>query len=145
VRPDHALCGVGKSIIPLTPEASLVWFSQSSRVKPFWTPRPNRVLLLVGQEVHDQARNPQKNHLLVFNANRDVATFAPDPQRLVTPCARREAYCRLIKDGRVLKEWKRNDNFAHITTEPGVYRVEAYHRYLGRRVGWIFSNPIYIK
>ncbi len=25
-----------------------------------------RVLLLVGEEVHDQARQPQKNHLLVF-------------------------------------------------------------------------------
>jgi len=55
------------------------------------------------------------------------------------------ADCRLIQDGIVLKEWQRGDNFAHITTEPGVYRVEVYRRYLGRRVGWIFSNPIYIR
>ena len=55
------------------------------------------------------------------------------------------ADCRLIKDGIILKEWKRRDNFAHITTEPGVYRVEAYRWYLGRRVGWIFSNPIYVR
>jgi hypothetical protein len=55
------------------------------------------------------------------------------------------AECRLIKDGKVLKEWKRGENFAHITTMPGVYRVEVYRRYLGRRVGWIFSNPIYIR
>jgi len=43
----------------------------------------SRVLLLVGQEVHDQDRDPQKNHLLVFNANRDVATLADDPQALI--------------------------------------------------------------
>ena len=53
--------------------------------------------------------------------------------------------CRLIKDGQVLKEWKRGENFAHITTVPGVYRVEVYKRYLGRRVGWIYSNPIYLR
>ena len=55
------------------------------------------------------------------------------------------ADCRLIKDGILLKDWKRRDNFAYITTEPGAYRVEAYRRYLGRRVGWIFSNPIYVR
>ena len=55
------------------------------------------------------------------------------------------AECRLIKDGKTLKEWKRNQNFAYITTEPGVYRVEVYRSYLGRKVGWIFSNPIYVR
>jgi hypothetical protein len=45
--------------------------------------RASRVLLLVGQEVHDQDRDPQKNHLLVFNANRDVSTLADDPQALI--------------------------------------------------------------
>jgi hypothetical protein len=45
--------------------------------------RSSRVLLLVGQEVHDQDRDPQKNHLLVFNANRDVSTLADDPQALI--------------------------------------------------------------
>ena len=49
----------------------------SSRIKT----RP--VLLLVGQEVHDQDRDPQKNHLLVFNANRDLAPLADDPQTLI--------------------------------------------------------------
>jgi hypothetical protein len=42
-----------------------------------------RVLLLVGQEVHDQARNPQKNHLLVLGAQEDVAFLAYEPQRLL--------------------------------------------------------------
>ena len=42
-----------------------------------------RVLLLIGEEVHDQARNPQKNHLLVFDARRELANFAFDPQKLI--------------------------------------------------------------
>ena len=48
---------------------------------------PNRVLLLVGQEIHDQDRVPQKNHLLVLNANRDLATLADDPQALINGVA----------------------------------------------------------
>ncbi len=42
-----------------------------------------RVLMLIGQEVHDQDRDPQKNHLLVFGAQRDLATLADDPQALI--------------------------------------------------------------
>lgn len=42
-----------------------------------------KVLMLVGQEVHDQARDPQKNHLLVFGAQRDLAMLAADPQALI--------------------------------------------------------------
>src|SRR5690554_2424639 len=53
------------------------------RVSPSSSPRRGRVLLLVGQEVHDQDRMPQKNHLLVFNSPRDVATLADDPQTLI--------------------------------------------------------------
>lgn len=53
--------------------------------------------------------------------------------------------CRMMKDGQVVRAWKRHQACTHIVTEPGVYRVEAYRRYLGRRVGWIFSNPIYVK
>ncbi len=42
-----------------------------------------RVLVLIGEEVHDQARQPQKNHLLVFGANREMAPLAADPQLLI--------------------------------------------------------------
>jgi hypothetical protein len=42
-----------------------------------------RVLMLIGQEVHDQARDPQVNHLLIFGAKRDLATLAEDPQALI--------------------------------------------------------------
>jgi len=52
-----------------------------------------RVLLLVGQEVHDQDRDPQKNHLLVFNANRDLSTLADDPQALINSVAESNGLC----------------------------------------------------
>jgi hypothetical protein len=42
-----------------------------------------RVLMLIGEEIHDQARDPQKNHLLVIGSKRELATFARDTQRLV--------------------------------------------------------------
>jgi len=53
------------------------------------------------------------------------------------------AECRLIKDGKLLKTWQKRDTIAHIATEPGIYRVECYIEYLGKKRGWIFSNPIY--
>jgi len=57
------------------------------RSSPTSTLKPRRVLLLVGQEVHDQDRVPQKNHLLVFNANRDLSGLADDPQTLINGVA----------------------------------------------------------
>jgi hypothetical protein len=51
-----------------------------------------RVLLLVGEEVHDQARQPQKNHLLVFGANREMANYASDPQFLIESVRQAEGY-----------------------------------------------------
>ena len=45
--------------------------------------RGKRVLLLIGEEVHDQAREPQKNHMLVFGANREMAPYAQKAQNLI--------------------------------------------------------------
>ncbi len=55
------------------------------------------------------------------------------------------AECSLLKDGKIIKTWRKRDMIMHIITEPGVYRVEVYIPYLGRRRGWIFSNPIYVR
>ena len=55
------------------------------------------------------------------------------------------AEIRLIKDGVVLQTYKNQSGCAHITTEAGVYRIEAYRSYLGRKRGWIYSNPIYVR
>jgi hypothetical protein len=53
--------------------------------------------------------------------------------------------CRLIRNGEVIKTWTKRETCAHITTEPGAYRVEVYVHYLGRQRGWIFTNPIYVQ
>jgi hypothetical protein len=42
-----------------------------------------KVLVLTGEEVHNQDRFPQKNHMLVLGAESEVATFAFDPQNLI--------------------------------------------------------------
>lgn len=55
-----------------------------------------------------------------------------------------KALCRLFKNGKVLKEWADREACTYITTEPGVYRVEAFIPYKGKLRGWIFSNPIYV-
>ncbi len=49
----------------------------------YYKDKNKKILMLVGEEVHDQAREPQKNHLLVFGANRELATFADNPQNLI--------------------------------------------------------------
>jgi len=55
------------------------------------------------------------------------------------------AEIRLIKDGNLIGTWKNQQICTHITTESGVYRIEAWRNYLGRKRGWIFSNPIYVR
>ena len=54
------------------------------------------------------------------------------------------AYLRLIKDGQVIEQTY-GKQMQRPTTEPGIYRVEAYRRYRGFRRGWVFTNPIYVK
>lgn len=52
--------------------------------------------------------------------------------------------CLLLKDGKVIRTWENRETCTHITTEAGVYRVEVYIQFAGKRRGWIFSNPIYV-
>jgi hypothetical protein len=56
-----------------------------------------------------------------------------------------EAEIHLLKNGEVIQTWKNKLSCAHITTEPGVYRIEVYRRYLGKLRGWIYGNPIYVR
>lgn len=53
----------------------------------YYKEKNKKILMLIGEEVHDQARDPQKNHLLVFDANREMATFADSPQNLIDQVA----------------------------------------------------------
>jgi hypothetical protein len=57
----------------------------------------------------------------------------------------RSAECRLLKDGEVIHSTKKRGTIVHKVKEPGVYRAEAYIHFKGKRRGWIFSNPIYVR
>ena len=49
----------------------------------------------------------------------------------------------LLRDGeRILRVSGRQ--LRHTVAEPGVHRVEVYRRFYGRKVGWIFTSPIYV-
>ena len=45
------------------------------------------VLLLSGEEVHDRTRNPQCNHVLVYDIDHDVAPHAHDLGSLIQTVA----------------------------------------------------------
>jgi hypothetical protein len=51
----------------------------------------------------------------------------------------------VIQDGRLVQRAAHSQALTYMASEPGVYRIEAHRRYLGRRRGWIFSNPIYVR
>ncbi|RLC61355.1 MAG: hypothetical protein DRI80_08940, partial [Chloroflexota bacterium] len=55
----------------------------------------DKVLLLVGEEIHDVRRRPQANHLLVYNAEAELAPLASDPQGLIDEVNRRGGFCYL--------------------------------------------------
>jgi hypothetical protein len=56
----------------------------------------------------------------------------------------RPAEIRLLRDGQVVAK-AQGERLTLVAREGGVYRIEAYRRYIGRRRGWIFSNPIYVR
>jgi hypothetical protein len=52
---------------------------------------------------------------------------------------------RLLRNGKVIRAVKKAQALTYLALEPGAYRIEAYRKYMGRRRGWIFSNPIYVR
>lgn len=52
---------------------------------------------------------------------------------------------RLIHNGKVIHEQTSSDRLLYTLSEPGFYRVECFTYFLGKRRGWIFSNPIFAK
>lgn len=52
--------------------------------------------------------------------------------------------CRLIHDGKIIRLWRGRETCIHTINQSGAYRVECYINYLGRKRGWIYSNPIYV-
>jgi hypothetical protein len=56
----------------------------------------------------------------------------------------KEAVCRLIHNGMVLRQWEKLQSTPVIVTETGYYRVECYLPYHQKLRGWIYSNPIFL-
>ena len=52
-----------------------------------------KLLMLIGEEIHDQARQPQKNHMLVLGAGREMATYAENPQNLIDQVVQSGGVC----------------------------------------------------
>jgi len=55
-----------------------------------------------------------------------------------------QAHIRLLRDGTIVAH-TRGKKLHYTAKEQGVYRVEAYRRYLFRKRGWVFTNPIYVR
>lgn len=49
---------------------------------------------------------------------------------------------RLLRDGKLIRRVV-GQTLKYTSVEAGVYRVEVYRRFVGRKVGWIFASPIY--
>ncbi|UCG23536.1 MAG: PHP domain-containing protein [Chloroflexota bacterium] len=52
-------------------------------VEGYYEDDRGRVLLLVGEEVHNPRRVPQASHFLVFGADKELSLYGDDPQRLI--------------------------------------------------------------
>lgn len=52
--------------------------------------------------------------------------------------------CRLIRNGRILKEWVQCKQIPFTIYEPGYYRVECSLIIRRNEYDWIFSNPIFV-
>lgn len=78
----EAALEAGLDVVIVTDHNVLVQGLEGYR-QPAGRPNRQRVLMLIGEEVHDPTRVPQKNHLLVMGAGREMATFAPKPQSLI--------------------------------------------------------------
>ncbi len=78
----EAACRAGLDLIIVTDHN--VWVRGPAR---YYTHAGRRVLLLIGEEIHDQVRQPQKNHLLVFGAEAELAPLAANPQTLLDAAA----------------------------------------------------------
>jgi len=74
----EAALNTGLDVIIVTDHNILV-----SGLEGYHTRGKKRVLVLVGEEIHDPTRQPQKNHLLVVGASRELATFGSDSQKLI--------------------------------------------------------------
>lgn len=80
-----------------------------------------RVLLLCGEEVHDPTRHPQRNHLLVYEAERELAPLAPDPQGLIDGVVAQEGLAFLAHPFEVPAPKFGQDDLSWVSWDVGGY------------------------
>ncbi|GBD08495.1 hypothetical protein HRbin22_00735 [Candidatus Thermoflexus japonica] len=68
----------------------------------------DRVLLLVGEEVHDPCRQPQVNHALILGAGQELAMEAASPQALIDAARERGALVFLAHPVEFSPRWLRD-------------------------------------
>lgn len=56
----------------------------------YHTAGKKKIMLLVGEEVHDRTLDPPGNHLLVIGANKEMSPYANNPQRLINQIKRNQ-------------------------------------------------------
>jgi hypothetical protein len=86
----HAALDAGLDFVVVTDHN--VWVSG---IDDYYYRDQDRVLMLTGEEVHDQTRKPQKNHLLMYETRRELAQFARDPQALIDHAVESGGVCFL--------------------------------------------------
>jgi hypothetical protein len=89
-----------------------------------------------------------KGFSFVLTDNSRSATLGDDfileNEACLTATLPATAKMRIIRDGTAIRE-EVGQYLTDTISEPGVYRIEAYLRVLGKYRPWIFSNPIYVK
>ena len=71
---------------------------------------------------------------LILSAEAQLQVQTPLPCELVLLC-----------NGERVAELPHSDRLTYRPKTPGAYRLEAYLPYKGKKRGWIFSNPIYVR
>jgi hypothetical protein len=58
-----------------------------------------------------------------------------------------QADLRLVCNGQEIGRWDNHTHATHLVPAGtgGVFRAEAHRLFQGRRRGWIYSNPIYVR
>ena len=52
-------------------------------IEPYFEKDKRKLLMIIGQEVHDPTRDPQKSHLLIFGGDKDLAPYGRNPQKVI--------------------------------------------------------------
>lgn len=86
----------------------------------------------------------------VFKADTAMGTVYPGDRAALDAGATikieiptEKSVCRLIHQGKILREWENVRSIPLIANRPGYYRVEVYIPYRFQLRGWIYTNPIY--